>query len=283
MNQIVLPSRAKINLSLLVLGKRSDGYHNIKSLMQTVEFGDEVTIRLRDDDSIYIESNLPELPVDERNIVYRAAVLMKQTFQISQGFSIYINKRIPVAAGLAGGSGNAAATLRGIDQLCGLNLSEDKLAALGLTLGADVPFCLYGKPALAEGIGERLTPAVGLTNCYIVLVNPGVGVSTGMIYQALDDKNVPFDDNTEQLLSALKNGDIKKAVYSMNNMMETVAINYCPAISNLLTRLLEAGALHAMMSGSGATCFGVFTEQPDAVKLQQLFGDELVAITRPVI
>ncbi len=282
MDSLTLESRAKINLSLFVLGKRPDGYHTIESVMQTVDFGDRVTIELADAPGIQLETNRPDLPAGEGNIAYRAAALLQKTFDLHHGFFIHLDKRIPVAAGLAGGSGNAAAVLQGINQLCGLGLSDKELAALGLTLGADVPFCLYGRPALATGIGERLTPVAGLSDCYIVLTNPGVSVSTALIYQVLDSGNLPAAGHTDRLVKALEQGCMNEAFAEMKNVMEPAAIQYCPAIAVLLDRLRSSGAAHAMMSGSGATCFGVFPDRPDMETLRQTFGDQLVAVARPI-
>ncbi|MBQ2696820.1 MAG: 4-(cytidine 5'-diphospho)-2-C-methyl-D-erythritol kinase [Clostridia bacterium] len=281
MKEMTMLAKAKINLSLNVLDKRQDGYHNIESLMQTVDFGDEVTIRWNKEPGITLTTNVPGLPVHEENIAYRSAKLMQETFQLSGGFDICLNKKIPVAAGLAGGSTNAAAVMHLINRLCGLHLSFEQLAELGVTLGADVPFCLYGKPALCEGIGEIITPVTGLSDCYIVLVNPGVKVSTKVIYEALDGENPPKGGNTRRLIENLSQGNFTAAMVDMKNVMETVAIDHCPAIASLLHKLKTAGANHAMMSGSGATCFGIFTKKPEALEMENLFGEDLVAITKP--
>lgn len=276
-------AHAKINLCLYVLKRRDDGYHNIKSLMQTVEFGDEVTLTHTQKTGIVLKTNDASLPLDEKNIAYRAAVLMQETFCLSGGFLIEIKKRIPVAGGLAGGSTNAAAVLHLINDICSLSLSFEKLASLGVQLGADVPFCLFDKPAKAEGIGEVLTPASGLKNCYVVLVNPGIGVSTADIYHALDSEERPIDVDITPLVNALAEEDIKTAFLHMKNHMQQAAEERCPQIGQLIKKLYAAGADFAMMSGSGATCFGVFCTEPDRDNLQATFGDTLVAVTKPVI
>ncbi len=275
-------SYAKINLSLKVLNKRLDGYHNIESVMQMVDFGDEVTLCHEHNAGIRLRTNHPDLPIDERNIAYRAAALMQETYGIGGGFSIYLHKKIPVAAGLAGGSTNAAAVMHLINDVCGLSLSVPELQSLGVKLGADVPFCLYGKPALAEGIGEVLTPVAGLEDCYVVLVNPGVQVSTAAIYKAIDEENSPAGGDTQTLLKALQQKNLQVAFSNMKNMMEPVAIQYCPAIAELLHKLRQAGADHAMMSGSGATCFGIFLKEPAEAELKALFGKDYVAVARLV-
>ncbi|MBR5236402.1 MAG: 4-(cytidine 5'-diphospho)-2-C-methyl-D-erythritol kinase [Clostridia bacterium] len=283
MKEIKLQSPAKINLSLSVLGKRDDGYHNIESVMQTVDFGDTVTIAFTETPGITLKTNIKDLPTDETNIAYKAAALMQRTYGITCGISIHLEKRIPIAAGLAGGSGNAAAVLRGINELAKLGASQDELAKLGVTLGADVPFCVYGQPALATGIGEKLKEVKGLSDCYVVLVNPGVGVSTAEIYRAIDGEEPMLQSNTPALLEALQKGDLTGAFPEMKNMMESVAIRFCPPISALLESLRQVGADHAMMSGSGATCFGVFINKPDVDGLQSVFGHQLIAVTKPIV
>ncbi len=283
MKEMTMVARAKINLLLSVLNRREDGYHNIESLMQMVEFGDEVTVACTDVPGIVLDSNRTDLPTDSGNIAYRAAALMQERFGLGGGFKIVLNKKIPVAAGLAGGSTNAAAVMHLINRLCGLNLSFEELAELGVTLGADVPFCLYGRPALCEGIGEKLTSVAGLSDCYIVLANPGVAVSTGMIYKALDSENSPCGGNAEALILALSEKELSEAFCEMKNVMEPVATGFCPEIATLLAKLKEAGAAHAMMSGSGATCFGIFEKAPDENELKSLLGSAFVAVTRPVL
>ncbi len=282
MKELTMLAKAKINLYLDVVGKRSDGYHDIESIMQMVDFGDDITVSVTDMPEIAVTTNIPGLPVDEGNIAYRAAKLMQKHFNLSCGFSIHLHKRIPVAAGLAGGSTNAAVVMHLINELCDLKLSFEELAELGVTLGADVPFCLYGKPALCEGIGEKLTPVTGLSGCYIVLVNPGVGVSTAMIYKALDGENPPKGGNVHQLIKDLKVHNADAAFANMINVMEPVAMAHCPAIEELLAKLKEAGADHVMMSGSGATCFGVFSKEPKLSDMKDLFGESFVALAKPV-
>lgn len=281
LRELSVTARAKINLSLNVLGKREDGYHTIESLMQPLSFGDTVSVELNQTGKISLTTNVPELPTNEGNIAYRAAQLMLKQAKTEQGVSIHIQKCIPIAAGLAGGSTNAAAVLRLMNRLLQLALPIEALARLGVTLGADVPFCLYDRPMLAEGIGEKLTPTCGLSGCHIVLVNPGVSVSTADIYRAIDSSEPTEQSHTQRLLAALAEGNLQEAKRDMVNMMQPVAIRYCPAIYDLLTELKEAGAVHSMMSGSGATCFGIFTEKPNAEQLAARFGNRLVTVTTP--
>lgn len=282
MKELTMLAKAKINLYLDVVGRRADGYHNIESIMQMVDFGDDITVSVTETTQIVVSANIPGLPVDEGNIAYRAAKLMQERFNLSCGFNIYLNKRIPVAAGLAGGSTNAAVVMHLINELCDLKLSFEELAELGVTLGADVPFCLYGKPALCEGIGEKLTPVTGLSDCYILLVNPGVGVSTAMIYKALDGENPPKGGDVQKLIKDISEQNIKAACENMINVMEPVARTHCPAIGDLLIKLREAGADHVMMSGSGATCFGIFTKKPNLSDVKAMFGESFIALAKPV-
>lgn len=281
MTELTMTAKAKINLSLHVLGKRADGYHTIESVMQPLRFGDVVTVRLNQTGQIILTTSDPSLPTDEGNLAYRAAQLLLQRYRPGQGVTVHIEKRIPIAAGLAGGSTDAAAVLHLVNQLLDLGLKTEELASLGVTLGADVPFCLYASAALAEGIGEKLTAVQGLCDCYVVLVNPGVPVSTARIYKELDTAAVLESPQTKALLAHLAEGHLTGAVKSMINVMQPVAATHCPAIEELLKKLKQAGALHSMMSGSGATCFGIFTEKPDAEKLSSLFGSMLVAVTTP--
>ncbi len=281
MNSLTMTAKAKINLFLKVLNKRQDGYHNIESIMQLVNFGDKVTVTHTKESGISIDSSDRTLPSDEGNIAYRAAALMQKTFDIEGGFHIRLDKKIPVAGGLAGGSTNAAAVMHLVNNLCKLNCTTKQLAQLGVTLGADVPFCIYGSPALTEGIGEKITPVKGLSDCHILLVNPGVGVSTAEIYKALDEENSPVDGDVRKLARYLEAGDINSAFGEMKNVMESAAVCQCHQISELLTKLRDAGAVHSMMSGSGATCFGIFVEKPDEKEMRAVFGEDFVALTTP--
>ncbi len=282
MKTLSMTARAKINLSLSVLGKREDGYHNIESLMQMVDFGDTVTVTHTKEPGIRISTNRPDLPTDVSNIAYRAATLMQERFGLSGGFTIHLEKQIPVAAGLAGGSTNAAAVMHLINRLCDLSLTSEKLAELGVTLGADVPFCIYGKAALCEGIGDILTPVTGLSGCYILLLNPGQKVSTAQIYKEIDAEPERVRPDVKKLISYLSEGKPMAAFPEMKNEMEAVARRHCPEIGDLLRRLKDAQADHCMMSGSGATCFGIFLQKPDEEKLKKIFGKEFIALTKPV-
>lgn len=278
---LTMTARAKINLSLNVLGQRADGYHTIESVMQPLAFGDTVSVTLNRTGHINLTTDAQALPTDERNIAYRAAQLMLERAEPGVGVVIHIKKRIPIAAGLAGGSTNAAAVLCLMNRLLELQMSTEALASLGLMLGADVPFCLYERPMLAEGIGEKLTPVHGLADCYVVLVNPGVSVSTAAIYKEMDSAPPTAQSQTQKLLTALASHSMASATQEMINMMQPVAIRHCPAIQTLLDELRAAGAQHAMMSGSGATCFGVFEKKPKKEELVARLGKQFVALSTP--
>lgn len=277
-----LNAYAKINLSLDILGKRDDGYHEIASFMQSVSLCDEVEIEKNDTGEITLTTDCPELPNDERNIAYRACALMKDAFHLSCGFDISIKKRIPLAGGMAGGSTDAAAVIRGVNELCSLNLSVYDMMDLGVKIGADVPFCIFGKPALATGIGEILLPAVGLpSDCYILLVNPGVSVSTKELYEEIDGKADYGEVNNRALLETLANGRLDLATKYMVNVFEPVTGERCLEIFSIISAMKTHGAIHAMMSGSGATCFGIFREKPDVEKIKMRFPNAFVSLEKP--
>ncbi len=277
-----LNAYAKINLSLDILGKREDGYHEIASFMQSVSLCDEVEIEKNDSGEIKLVTDCAELPNDERNIAYTACALMKDTFSLSSGFDISIKKRIPLAGGMAGGSTDAAAVIRGVNELCDLNLSVYDMMDLGAKIGADVPFCIFGKPALCTGIGEILLPAVGLPeDFYILVVNPGVSVSTKELYEEIDGKADYGQVNNRALLETLANGKIDLATKYMVNVFEPVTGEKCLEIFSIISALKANGAIHAMMSGSGATCFGIFRDEPDVEKIKMRFPHAFISLEKP--
>ena len=221
MNSITLKSRAKINLSIDVLGKRQDGYHLVEMIMQTIDLYDLIEINEKDNDQITIKSTSDEIPLDCNNLVYKAANLIKKTFNINKGVEIHIKKNIPVAAGMAGGSSNAAAVLVGLNKLWNLNLSNQQLEKIGLKLGADVPFCINGGAVLASGIGEELTPIKGLTKDVCILVcKPDLFVSTKEVYECIDSKDIDKRPNNKFLIECLKNEDTRQLAENMFNVLE---------------------------------------------------------------
>lgn len=267
MKSIELKSRAKINLSIDVLGKREDGYHLVEMIMQTIDLYDIIKITENDIDEININSNSLDIPLNKNNIVYKAAELLKDRFNIKSGLDIFIQKNIPVAAGMAGGSCNAAAVLVGLNKLWNLNLSEKQLQEIGLTLGADVPFCISGKTALAQGIGEELTYIKGLPKDVSILIcKPNLFVSTKDVYQGLDLDNIKDRPDNKLLIKCLEEGNIKVLSENMVNVLENVTSKMHEEILDIERIMMDNNALGSMMSGSGPTVFGIFEKEEDVIK-----------------
>lgn len=257
-----LRSRAKINVSLDVLGKRDDGYHELEMIMQTISLEDKIFIKKIPTDEIIIKSNLKWLPVDERNLAYKAARLIKDKYNISEGIYINMEKRIPVSAGLAGGSSNCATVLVGLNKLFKLGLSSKDLQKLALPLGSDIPYCVMRGTALAKGVGEILTPITpSFPFFYVVLVKPPISLQTPFIFKNLNVADIKKHPDTNAILSCIKNNDTTNLCLNMHNVLEDVAINIYPKISLIKEELLLNGALHSMMSGSGPTVFGLFEDK----------------------
>lgn len=263
---IHLKARAKINLTLDVVGKRPNGYHDVEMIMQQVSLYDEVVVKKRDDDRIVLTCSEPHLPVDESNIAYRAALLMQQTYDLKEGFDIHIVKNIPICAGLAGGSTDAAATLKAINTLCQLDLNQEELMTLGLKLGADVPFCILEGAALAKGLGEQLTPIQGLKGIFMLLVKPNFGVSTQEVYQKLKYQEVPVKPCTEEMLQAIQENHLTSVSKLLCNVLESVTLPLYPEVAHVKEMLKGYGATGVLMSGSGPTVFGLFKNQERAKK-----------------
>ena len=271
MNSITLKSRAKINLSIDVLGKRQDGYHLVEMIMQTIDLYDLIEINEKDNDQITIKSTSDEIPLDCNNLVYKAANLIKKTFNINKGVEIHIKKNIPVAAGMAGGSSNAAAVLVGLNKLWNLNLINQQLEKIGLKLGADVPFCINGGAVLASGIGEELTPIKGLTKDVCILVcKPDLFVSTKEVYECIDSKDIDKRPNNKFLIECLKNEETRQLAENMFNVLEGVTMDKHPVIQQIKDIMTNNRALGAMMSGSGPTVFGLYENREDAVKCKAI-------------
>lgn len=264
MEKMELRALGKINLGLDVLGRRENGYHDVRMVMQTVYLYDLITLEKKEEPGIELVTNLSFLPVNENNLAYRAAKLLADEFQIREGIRITLEKHIPVAAGMAGGSSNAAAVLYGMNRLFSLGLTEEQLMERGVTLGADVPYCILRGTVLAEGIGEILTPLPPLPRCYILLAKPPVNVSTKMVYEKLDSCQIPAHPDIDGLMDGLKNQDLEKVASSMGNVLEEVTIEEYPVIDKIKQVMKENGALNAMMSGSGPTVFGIYRERAKA-------------------
>ena len=262
MDDISLKALAKINLGLDVVRRREDGYHEVRMIMQTIHLYDRVEIKKTRSPQIRVETNLYYLPVNEDNLVYKAAKLMKDEFQIKEGVRIVLQKFIPVAAGLAGGSSDAAAAFVGVNRLFGLGLSEEELMKRAVKVGADVPYCVMRGTALAEGIGEKLTRLPRLPHCYVLVGKPGVNVSTKTAYEnlKLDALSVVHPD-IDGMVDAVKNGDLDGVISRMGNVFEPGIIGKYPVIQEIKDLMENHGARRAMMSGSGPTVFGIFDDK----------------------
>lgn len=268
MESIRLKARAKINLGLDVLGKREDGYHDVRMVMQTIGIYDRIIITKIPEDEIRIKSNLYFLPVNENNLMYKAAKLLKDKCGYSGGVDIDLNKFIPVSAGLAGGSTDAASTLFGINKLFDLSLSMQELMDIGVEIGADVPYCVMRGTALAEGIGEKLTPLDPLPRTWILIAKPPINVSTKLVYESLDMNGVDKHPDIDGLLDAIKRKDIHGVCDCMGNVLENVTVPLYPVIDSIKNDMLEHGAINAMMSGSGPTVFGIFPDEKTTLECQ---------------
>lgn len=263
---MVIKSYGKINLGLDVLRKREDGYHEVRMIMQTVGLYDSLTMEKIPEDEIHMTCNLYFLPTDERNLVVRAIAMMKEKYHISSGVKVELSKRIPVAAGMAGGSSNCAAALKGMNQLFELHLSEKELCELGVTLGADVPYCIMGGTALAEGIGEKLTKLPAMPRCSILIAKPGISVSTGFVYENLKLDEAMVHPDIDGMVKDIDNKDLRGLCDKLSNVLETVTIPNYPIISEVKDFLVEHGAISSLMSGSGPTIFGIFDNKKTAYK-----------------
>ena len=263
-NSIVLKSYGKINLGLDVLRRREDGYHEVRMIMQTVGLYDLLTMKKTEEDEITMTCNLSFLPTDERNLVYKAVKLIKDKYQIKEGVSIELSKRIPVAAGMAGGSSNCAAALKGMNELFDLGLSVDELCEIGVTLGADVPYCIWGGTALSEGIGEKLSRVDAMPKCYILIAKPGISVSTAFVYQNLDLAGLSKHPDIDGMLECLKQKDLRGICDRLENVLESVTTKEYPIIEKVKKHLMDQGAMGALMSGSGPTIFAIFKDKKTA-------------------
>jgi len=266
MEKITIRTYGKINLYLEVLNKREDGYHELQMVMQSISLYDKVSVKETEKDEILLYTNSPYIPKDDGNIAVQAAKLIKEEFHIDKGVEITIDKNIPVAAGLAGGSANAAGVLKGLNELWGLGLTEGKLRDLGLRLGADVPFSVMEGAAIAEGIGERLTPIAGLKNTWMVLCKPGVSVSTPDVYKELNVSALEKKPLSEEFLTAIEKRDLRLISKTMYNALESVTLKKHGVIEDIKKRMMQYNAIGTMMTGSGPTVFGIFKDQERAKK-----------------
>lgn len=280
---MLIKAYAKINISLDIVGKREDGYHLLKMIMQTIDLYDLISIKSIDK-GIELSCDKNYVPTDEKNIAYMAAKLFIDTYNIKSGVSIAINKNIPVAAGLAGGSTDAAGVLKAMRDIFNVKVSDEELMKLGLKLGADVPYCILGGTALCEGIGEKITPLKSFKDKILILVKPNFGVSTKEVYKNFDIERVFKHPDTKELISAIANNDFKFISKNMKNLLENVTIKKYNVLKDIKDYMIRCGALGSMMSGSGPTIFGFFD---DMLKAQFCFEklkekDEEVYITRTI-
>ncbi len=263
MKEYSIKAYAKINLGLDVVKRLDNGYHEVKMIMQTVNIYDELTFE-KTEGEISLTTDSGELPLDENNLIYKAARLMQDTYGIPRGVKVHLQKNIPIAAGMAGGSTDAAATMIAMKELFGLDVTKEELMKLGVKIGADVPYCIMGGTALAEGIGEKLTALTKAPNCYLLVAKPDINVSTKYVYEHLDAQGVKTHPDIDGMVDAIKQGDLQGITKRMENVLETVTIPAHPIIATLKEEMLEAGAENSLMSGSGPTVFGIFTEKEKA-------------------
>lgn len=273
MDRLELKALGKINLGLDVLGRRENGYHDVRMVMQTVYLYDRIIMKKSKTPGIRLETNLYYLPVNENNLAYQAAQMLMDEFHMEEGVSIQLDKHIPVAAGMAGGSSNAAAVLFGMNRMFSLGLSQKELMERGVKLGADVPYCIMRGTVLAEGIGEILTPLSPMPKCYVLIAKPAISVSTKMVYEKLDSHEIEDHPDIDGILVGLKAGDLKKVAGSMGNVLERVTVDAYPVIDQIKKMMIKEGALNAMMSGSGPTVFGIFEEKATARKAADAIRD----------
>ena len=274
MREIKLKARAKINLGLDVVRKREDGYHEVRMIMQMINLYDKITMRRITESEIRVTTNLPYLPVNEDNLVYRAAKLLMDEFQVTEGVEIELQKYIPVAAGMAGGSSDAAAVMVGINRIFHLGLTKKQLMERGVKIGADVPFCIMRGTALAEGIGEVLTPLPAMPHCSLVIAKPKIHVSTKFVYGNLKANELKEHPDIDGQVQALREGSLEQLVAKMGNVLETVTVPAYPVIDEIKKTMLKNDAMGAMMSGSGPTVFCVFEREERAQEVCRLLKKE---------
>ena len=263
MEQCVRKAYAKINLGLDVIGRLENGYHEVKMIMQTVGIYDVLTLK-KIPSGIIVTTDNGELPTDENNLIYKSAKLMQEKYHIAEGVSIHLEKNIPIAAGMAGGSTDAAATFMGMNELFAIRASEEELRELGVKVGADVPYCIMGGTALAEGIGEKLTRLPAAPDCYLLVAKPDINVSTKYVYEHLDAEGVEKHPDIDGMIEAINQGSLEGVISRLGNVLENVTVRKYHVIDEIKECMIENGAKGSLMSGSGPTVFGIFTEKEKA-------------------
>lgn len=260
MNSYQIKAYAKINLGLDVVRRLENGYHEVKMVMQTVGIYDELTLT-RTEEGITVTTDKEELPTDDGNLIYKAAKIMMETYHIEGGIHIHLKKNIPIAAGMAGGSTDAAATFKGINRLYDLDCTLEELMKLGVKVGADVPYCVLGGTALAEGIGEKLTSLNTAPDCYVLVAKPPINVSTKYVYEHLDAEGIEEHPDIDGMVEAIWEESLQGILDRMGNVLESVTEKKYPIIAELKNKMKELGALNSLMSGSGPTVFGIFIDE----------------------
>lgn len=274
MDRLDLNALGKINLGLDVLGKRENGYHDVRMVMQSVYVYDRISVEKKREAGIELSTNLGYLPVNENNLAYKAAKLLMDEFSIREGVRIHLEKHIPVAAGMAGGSSDGAAILHGLNRMFELGLSKEDLMKRGVELGADVPYCIMRGTALAEGIGEILTPLPKIPKCFALIAKPPIIVSTKTVYEKLDALEIVDHPDIDGIIAGLEEGNLEQICACMGNVLEKVTIEDYPVIEEIKKLMKENGAINAMMSGSGPTVFGIYKERKKA----KAAGDKIRAL-----
>lgn len=264
MNRLELNAYAKVNLGLDVLRRREDGYHDLRMIMQTVDLYDTLTLERTEEPGIVMTCNIAGLPCDERNLVYKSAELMFEEYHLPGGIRIHLEKRIPMAAGMAGGSTDAAAVFNGMNELYELGASKERLCELGVTIGADVPYCIVGGTAVSEGIGEVLTPLPNVPDCVVLIAKPDFDVSTKYVFENLHANSLTYHPDIDAMADAIRVGDLAGVVKVMDNVLETVTETKYAEITEIKKVMNAYGAMRAMMSGSGPTVFGLYDIKEDA-------------------
>lgn len=284
MEEVVIDAHGKINLALDVLYPRDDGYHEINTIMQQIDLKDTITLRNIEGDRAIIECNSEEIPLDESNLAYKAWEKIVEKTNLLRGIHITIDKNIPVAAGLAGGSTNAAAVLKGLNLLWNLNLSQEELMEIGAEIGADVPFCILGGTAHARGIGEKLKKIRSFSNKLILLANIGKPVSSAYVYNKLDLENRSKRIDVDKIVKYIEEDDVKKVAENMENIMEQVVIKEYPIIAQIKEDMVRYGALGSIMSGSGPTVFGIFDDEEKLLRCKEFLEKkvEKVLVTKTI-
>lgn len=258
---------AKINLMLDVLHKRPDGFHEVEMVMTMIDLADRLEMSEQKRDTIIITSQAGYIPLDEKNLAFQAAKLIKERYDVKNGVHIHLDKKIPVAAGLAGGSSDAAATLRGLNRLWGLKIPQEELLALGAELGSDVPFCVSGGTALATGRGEVLTPITNPLQCWVIVAKPPINVSTAEVYGRLRSEQIQHHPSAKRMVQALQEGSFQQMCQSLGNVLEEVTLKLHPEVQQLKEGMLKLGADGALMSGSGPTVFGLVSKESKVARI----------------